>query len=220
MKGIHRLTVLICGFTGTAFAQQRSEPVAQRFLGFQVGDLLIILAVLLSPLVALHVQWWLQLRREARERKVRTFKTLMSTRGARVSPDHVAALNSIEVEFHKKSARNNKVVAAWRKFLDHLNTPPPLEQLDPAAQTRWREKSNDLFVALLYNMALALGYDFDEVSLKKGFYAPQGHEDLEFDQFVIRKGLVQVLSGTKSLGVTLTPSKNEAPKQERLRDPT
>jgi len=42
-------------------------------------------------------------------------------------------------------------------------------------------------------MGNSLGYDFDETHIKKSIYAPQGHADLESEQRLIRKGIIDVL---------------------------
>jgi len=198
--------------------------MAKGFWGFRISDVVMIFAVLVAPLLALQAQWLLQLRREKRQRKLWLFKTLMSTRGTRLAPDHVTALNSIEVEFHKETGANREVVAAWRNYLDHLNTSPPINQetgqVEPTEHNRWNEKQDELFISLLYRMALALDYDFDEVLLKRGFYAPKGHNDLELDQLLLRKGLLQVLGGTRAVGVNLMPVPGEEDEQTRLRQLT
>ena len=63
-------------------------------------EILGLLAVLLSPLIALQVSDRLQQSRERRQRKVHVFRTLMATRAAALAPDHVQALNVIDVEFY------------------------------------------------------------------------------------------------------------------------
>jgi hypothetical protein len=39
------------------------------------------------------------------------------------------------------------------------------------------------------------------VQLKKGFYAPKGHADLEIDQFMLRKSLIELLQGQRPMPV-------------------
>lgn len=41
-------------------------------------------------------------------------------------------------------------------------------------------------------MALCVGYNFDKVTIKRGHYYPSGYGDLENDQMIIRKGLVNI----------------------------
>ena len=75
-------------------------------------------------------------------------------------------------------------------------------------------------MSLLYKMSTALNYNFDEVLLKKGFYAPRGQGDLEDDQYLIRKGLVSLL--TRKIGLRMDVdsfpySEEEAKEQQRIR---
>ena len=60
----------------------------------KVTDLAIIGATLLSPFVAVQAANYRRRTAEADERR-RVFHTLMSTRGARLAPDHVMASNTI-----------------------------------------------------------------------------------------------------------------------------
>jgi hypothetical protein len=64
------------------------------------SDGLSILAILLSPLIALEVQRYIDIFRERRVRKMRVFETLMTTRRDDVSQYHVQALNMIDIDFY------------------------------------------------------------------------------------------------------------------------
>ncbi|MBI1358394.1 MAG: hypothetical protein GC160_29005 [Acidobacteria bacterium] len=141
----------------------------------------------------------------------------MATRGARISPDHVTALNSIEVEYYSNDSNSRKVVNAWRKYLDHLNGCPQTASDDIARSEllRWQDTSNELFIQLLYRLALSLDYDFEETLLKRGYYAPRGHGDLELDQLAIRRGMAQVLNGERSIPVLIDA--HEPENADRLR---
>lgn len=170
--------------------------------------IITVIAVIVAPVLAIEVQRRLHLYAEKRERKVWIFKTLMATRASRISTEHVTALNMIEVEFHGSEKENKEVVYAWRSYLDHLNTPGPAD--DPLGT--WHRRSEELFVSLLFKMATALNYNFDEVLLKKGFYAPKGQGDLKDDQFLIRKGLVALL--TRKSGIRMDVDSFPYPEEE------
>ncbi len=80
----------------------------------------------------------------------------------------------------------------------------------------WTDENNKLFIALLYKIALALDYDFYEALLKSGFYAPRGHDELETDQWLMRKGFLHVLNGTRSIGVAAAaPPDDDASEQAK-----
>jgi len=73
----------------------------------------MILAVLASPLIAVQVQKRIEKLRDKRSKKLQIFHTLMSTRGSRLSPAHVGALNMIDSVFSPKRSAEKKVLDAW-----------------------------------------------------------------------------------------------------------
>ena len=125
----------------------------------------------------------------------------MATRGARMSPSHVEALNRIDVEFYGI----REVLDAWRVYFDHLNPNPPFvppNPLQPASNIQqWVDKGQDLFTDLLSKMAKELNYSFDPVVLKKGGYFPIGHGDIDQDQQAIRRSARDILEGKQPLRV-------------------
>lgn len=173
------------------------------------SDWLMILAILLAPVVAVQVQKYLELLREVRRRKIAVFEALMATRAARVSSQHVQALNMIELEFRdrkffgliRRNRPDREVRESWKTYLDHLET-----RYDEKSLPQWTDKGNDLFLDLLYAMAASLGYEFDRVTLKKGCYSPMAHENLLVNQELVMQGLVGVLTGKQAIPVEI---KNE-----------
>lgn len=65
-------------------------------------------------------------------------------------------------------------------------------------------------------MAEDVGYKFDRVQLKKGAYSPMAHGDLEYEQSMLRKLTLRVLSGDAPLQMAVTsfPVDNEALKAQ------
>lgn len=159
-----------------------------------VTDVLTILAVLVSPLIAIQVDKWLERRREARSRKLSVFRALMTTRAAPVSATHVEALNMIDIEFSGGSLTERAVVDAWKLYRDHLSTPTA----DTAA---WNQRVEDLIVELLFAMSRDLGYQFDRVAIKRGVYSPQAHgEELRYTR-KLRQFMEEVADGKRGLPV-------------------
>jgi hypothetical protein len=182
----------------------------------KLAEVLTIIAVLLAPVVAVQVQKWLELFREDRARKLWIFKTLMATRAATVSPEHVQALNMIDLEF--RGTRYRPVTAAWKTYLDHLGSYP---KDDEKRQAVWGERRVDLLTTLLLAMGHALGYEFDDVHVKKGIYAPEAHGQIENENILIRRGLLRLLYGDAEIKMKVTsfPVSNEAlAEQKALRD--
>jgi hypothetical protein len=161
------------------------------------AELMSVLAVLLSPLVALQVSEFVHLRRERRQRRMQVFRTLMSTRASGLAPEHVQALNMIDIEFHGSDSKSKAVLTAWKAYLDHLNNAQNESSV-------WGSKREDLFVELLFEMARHLGYDFDKTHIRRTSYFPKGFGDLELDQHAIRKGLAGILSGHASFPIYLS----------------
>ena len=166
-----------------------------------LNNVLMVLAVLLSPFLAVFAQSRINSLLERRGQKLWIFRTLMATRGNRLSLEHVQALNSIVLFFDSK--KDKIIVEKWNEYLDYLNG-QNLNSQDkdyPIKLDAWTEKAYDLLADLLQVMGKSLGYDFDKVKIKRGIYSPRGHGEESADQFLIRKSMVDILSGKKPLGV-------------------
>ena len=182
----------------------------------RIPDWLMIAAVLLAPLVAVQVQKILERYREDKARRLNVFKTLMATRAATVSPQHVQALNMIDLEF--QGVKYKVVADAWRTYLDHLGHYP---KDDEKQQPVWGERRVDLLAKLLIEMGKSLGYVFDEVHIKRGIYAPEAHSQFETEERLIRGGIVRLLYGDAHLKMDVTSfpvSEEDIKAQKSLRE--
>lgn len=121
----------------------------------------------------------------------------MSYRATRLNPTFVQALNAIDVVFNRNNEREKNVRTAWKVLLDHLNT----DQSTDAAQQR----ALDLTVAVLARMGECLGYDFDEVYIRRQAYQPTGLAKVELEQNEIRMQLLQVLRGNRRVPIAVFP---------------
>lgn len=149
-------------------------------------------ATLLGPILAIQAQKWLERSRSIKERRLAIFRTLMATRAATISPEHVQALNAVPVEFYGDSKKLKKINEAWKLYLDHHD-----EWLNKT--DAWSQKRHDLLLDLLHRMAQFLNYDFTKAQIDRDIYSPKAHGDLATDQEVIRKGVVALLKGEISL---------------------
>jgi len=185
------------------------------------SDWLIIIAILLSPLIALEVQRYIDIFRERRIRKMRIFETLMTTRGDEISQYHVQALNMIDINFYGVrlfsknwlSKKEKNVLTSWKIYLDHLNTPG---ELKGSVLENWISKKDDLFADLLFEISQAIGYDFDKVHLKRSIYIPRAHGDKFLDNETIRHNLVQILDGKKPLLMRLVVNEDTQKDQKLI----
>lgn len=164
----------------------------------QISNILMILAVLVGPVIAVQLTRFLDERREKRGRKLSVFKTLMSTRATRLSGHHVEALNMIDLEFSAKNRKEKAVIDAWKSYLDSL-CDDSLSKDEHGSRARL-----DLFTELLQTMATVLDYEFDKTQLKNAAYSPVGHNEWENDNLRIRKGLIDVLDRKKAIGMHVT----------------
>jgi hypothetical protein len=174
-----------------------------------VSDVFMIVAVIAGPILAVQAQKLIELWRGQRERKTWIFKTLMATRGNPLSPVHVQALNTIDLEFSTKRPAERTVLDAWKLYHDHL-CDAPQDFNSPSYQAdfnRWVSRSGDCLIELLFTMSRRLGYDFDKVQLKKGAYTPRGHADLEYEITLLRRGALEVLYRQRPLPVEFVPPK-------------
>jgi hypothetical protein len=168
-----------------------------------IYNVLQLMGMLLAPLVALQVSRYLERRREKRDRQMKVFRTLMATRSRKLGQAHVEALNMIDIEFADRSPRERQVAHAWKMYLDQLNRPFSGES--------WLAKTDELFVDLLFNMAVCLGYDFDKVHIRNQSYAPRAHGDEENDQRALRKAALALLQGQTALPVQAVANSANAP---------
>ena len=116
-----------------------------------MNNIIGILAILLSPIIAVLISMYIQSRREKRQQQMFVFATLMATRHqylySAITDETVRALNMIDTVFHNEV----RVRELWREYFDMLanaglNNPVGWEQ---------RQKKN---LELLQEMAKALGY--------------------------------------------------------------
>jgi hypothetical protein len=171
------------------------------------GDVGLIISTLLAPALAIEAQKIIDRRKEAEREKKLVFAALMYTRATRVSIEHVQAINRIEIAYYK----DNGVMAAWKEYLDALNTPTP----DANALAIVGAKRNDLFINLLYAMSTLLKYPFTKTDIKNTAYIPMAHTDLETEKSRARKGMLDILEGRTRLGVDVVqPGSSPTPGQK------
>lgn len=187
-------------------------------------DWLTIAAILIGPILAVQAQRILEGLRDKRNRRLGVFHTLMATRAARVSHQHVQALNQIDIEFYGRKALGVRIQTgaekavsnAWRIYSDHLNNRPSDSEL-----SRWVEDGDKYLAKLLFEMSRALGYDFDEVQIRRNVYSPIAHGKLEAQETTIRTGLEKLLTNKSGIAVVVyPPPSSQDPSEELPATPT
>lgn len=160
----------------------------------RLADIVMVLAVLLAPLLAVQVSEYLREGKDAKARKLSIFKTLMATRASPLAAERVQALNMVDTEFHSSKKAEREVVEAWEVYLAHLNT----LQSGPD----WVTRQEDLYLELLFRMAQALGYALKKSEIKRTSYFPVRFGQTEFDNLRIRAGLAELVEGKRALKIT------------------
>jgi hypothetical protein len=185
----------------------------------EAKDWITIFAVILGPILAVRAQKIIESLRETKNRRLSLFKKLMSTRGERLNREHVQALNMIDIEFYGRrllgsriQTKNEKSVTnAWKNYNDNLSSKSNYENLE-----MWLKDGDSLFIKLLYEMSQSLGYDYDEVQLKRDCYRPEAHANIENAQLDVLEGLAKVLKHERSIpmAVTYFPSVDQSAEQD------
>jgi hypothetical protein len=167
-------------------------------------DVIMILAILVGPIVAVWITERLRKDEDKRNRKVHIYRTLMATRTANLSFQQVEALNLVETEFSSGNKEDKEVISAWKLYLSHLNDKNyPKES--------WGARHADLLVELLHEMSRALGYGHDKAAIKTGSYYPDGYANMEEEQQALRRGWLNVLAGRPiNMAVTSFPYSEDA----------
>ncbi len=178
-------------------------------------DLAVVLATLVGPILAVQAQKAVEAIRERRRRKTYLFEQLMATRASRVSPEHVRALNMIDLVFYgdrvlglsRRTSKEQRVLDAWKEYLDHFNN-----KADEAQLSLWMAQGDELFTNLLFAIAQDIGFKFDRVQLKRGSYTPIAHGEIEAEQMELRKATLSLVTGQHALKMNVVgfPIDNEA----------
>jgi uncharacterized protein DUF6680 len=109
--------------------------------------LLTLVAIVVSPLIAVLVTTYLQDRKERRSQKVWLLSTLIATRHNPLTDETIRALNMIDVVFHDAP----RVRTLWHEYYDMLHN----EGLNnPTGWEQWQKKN----LEMITEMARVLGY--------------------------------------------------------------
>jgi len=152
-------------------------------------QVITLLAVFLSPIMAVVITLWSQKRNAKRNAQMNLFMDLVSFRDHVPFPwQYSVALNRIDVVFHKQET----ILLRWHEYYDSLQ-----HELKGNALVYSNEKK----VALISEIAKHLGYrNIDQIFLQR-YYQSKG----SFDDFVndaeIRKEFLRVLKSTETLFV-------------------
>lgn len=147
------------------------------------SEVINVLAIVLSPLIALYVGRKLQDREKNRNDKMLIFRSLMMDRGLGWSTESVRAFNIIEIVF----ADDAKVLKQWKKFYQALCIQNP-----NSTQTLAIEKARAEF---LVTMAESLGYkETITKEIIQNAYIPVGLRKSIEQQQQYHNGMLELLA--------------------------
>ena len=171
------------------------------FWTFQAKDLVNVLilivtawAVYYGPIRAVRVARQEETKAAKIREKSEIFATLMKTRRFQLDPEHVAALNLIQVYFGDVPA----VLAAYKAYIRLLSRKAIPGVAD---ESLWKER-DDAFIDLVFEIARALGYPQDKKEIEQLAYSPEGWAN---DNATIRKLhslLVELFEQKRALPIT------------------
>jgi hypothetical protein len=156
-----------------------------------------ILAILLSPVIAVGITLWWQRRKETSDRKHNLFMTMMAQRKS-IPPsyDLVKAINLIEVVF----ADSPDVLKLWHEYFDLLVS----SKTEVEIQQRERK-----YLDLLHAMAKALDYEKIKQTDIDRFYFPVAHGDQAQITAKMQQELLRVLENTERFVVVRKEQKEQ-----------
>lgn len=157
----------------------------------------IVLATMLGPVLAVWASEYRQQHRALHERKEWVFRTLMSTRAARLHIEHVAAINQIDFAFPRQSCAS--VQDAWGLYRQHLRHPDSLSE--GAIRQAWQNKANDLLAELLHQMATDLDIPFSKSEITDNSYYPDAYVLDEITERETRRLLLEVLRNGRPINI-------------------
>lgn len=131
-------------------------------------------AVALSPTIAILVGRYLEDRRKHSDRRFEILKTLIATRSSRLDPEHVRALNLIDIEFSGNSKMEQEIRDKWQLYRQHLRT-----TRSPSNTSTWDQRTSDLLHDLLYSISQRLGYKLSRSGIESGSYYPDLYLNIE-----------------------------------------
>ena len=145
-----------------------------------------ILAILISPLIAVQVTRFLDEKKEERKRQMEIFRTLMGQRGLTPRTDeYIVALNQIDPVFHKVPAVRNAYSELYKST---------------APNSRELADSGKYLIILLQEMAKHLNFDnLRDLDIDR-WYSPQTRADGQNLIGTYYQEFLRVLENSEHLG--------------------
>ena len=153
----------------------------------EMMEALTIIAIVVSPVVAVLVSRYAQDRKEKRQNQLQLLSSLIATRHQATTAEAVRALNLIDVVFHDKT----EVRRLWKEYFDMLHNEG---LLNPSGYAQWNKKK----LELITEMAKVLGYgkEISHLDMDR-IYSPVGIAEDTQRTNLLTDELLRVLKATK-----------------------
>lgn len=152
----------------------------------KTNEILTLIAIFLSPIVAVGITLWYNHRKDKRQQKMNLFLTLLATRKTfPIPPKFVDGLNTIDVVFHN----DKKVISAWKELFAAYYTEPFQAQV-----------ADRKLLDLLDEMAKSLDYKNIKQTDFDAFYKPKLFLNQRAFQETLNQELLRVLKNSDSFG--------------------
>ncbi|MGH7783619.1 MAG: DUF6680 family protein, partial [Candidatus Binatia bacterium] len=119
----------------------------------------------------------------------------MRTRRMYMVPDHVHALNLVQLEFFHDDAVNE----AFKGYISNLSevVPAPGAELDA-----FMDKRRSKFFDLLFEMSKVMNCEISKEDLEKYGYVPNGWLSEQADSQTFQKMIIELLQGRRPIPIT------------------
>lgn len=155
------------------------------FEGLEPQDWWLIIGTVMGPILAVAATRIVDELRDNRARRNAVFVSLMSTRRAQLTPEHVQALNLIEIEF-SHSARVIAELKAYMALMEERVQPLSRFERDEAVKAAHKQSDDDLirrrrraFGSLVQAIGKKIGRNVDRYDIVEGGYYPGGWGEAE-----------------------------------------
>lgn len=158
-------------------------------------------AIFAGPILAVLAARGMEKSDRNRERKLAVFRDLMATRQITYSPQHVGALNLIELEYHG----DDIVLRSFNDLMTLLSNQERWEQAkgDEDKMRRLVQDMNDYRAKLLNKMAKSLGYQMSDIELMRGGYYPELLSRMDDQRIKANEFVIDLAEGRRAVPVAV-----------------
>lgn len=157
-------------------------------------DWAVVAATFIGPVAAVIITLWHQERSLKKRSRQELFVSMMRTRRHPTNFEFVGALNLVPVHFYSDKEVMNRYAELIAVFDDTA-------WFVAEANARLAQQVDLKVAYLLSAMSYAVGRPVEQLQILRGGYAPQGWQDEEQAQRLLRSALTEVVSGQRPLPV-------------------